>query len=183
MAYYYFDFRDAKKQNRHGLLSSLLTQLSVQSNLYHDVLSRLYAARDSGIQDPADDTLTQSLKEMLKLPGQGPVYIIIDALDECPIVSGTPSSREEVLELVKELVNLKLPNVHICVTSRPEYDIRAVLKPLTTHRVSLHEESGQKRDIMDYITKVVNSDPNMRSWGEQDKQLVIEFLSEKADGM
>jgi hypothetical protein len=183
MGYYYFDFRDAKKQNRHGLLSSLLTQLSVQSNLFYDVVSRLYAAHDSGIQDPADHTLTQSLKELLELPGQGPIYIIIDALDECPDVSGMPSSREEVLELVEELVNLELPNVHICVTSRPEFDIRAVLEPLTTLRVSLHEESGQKQDIMDYVTKVVHSDRKMRSWREQDKQLVIDVLSEKADGM
>jgi hypothetical protein len=183
MVYYYFDFRDAKKQHRHGLLSSLLTQLSAQSNSYYDIASRLYAAHDNGIQEPADATLTQSLKEMLELPGQGPVYIIIDALDECPNVSGMPTSREEVLELVEELVNLELPNVHICVTSRPEFDIRTALEPLTTLRVSLHEERGQKQDIMDYVTKVVNSDRKMRSWREQDKQLVIEVLSEKADGM
>jgi hypothetical protein len=183
MAYYYFDFRDAKKQNRHGLLSSLLTQLSAQSNPYHDIVSQLYAAHDSGIQDPADHTLTQSLKEMLELSGHGPIYIIIDALDECPDVSGAPTSREEVLELVEELVNLELPNVHICVTSRPEFDIRTVLEPLTTLRVSLHEENGQKQDIMDYVKNFVKSDRKMRSWRKQDKQLVIDVLSEKADGM
>jgi NACHT domain len=183
MAYYYFDFRDSKKQNRHGLLSSLLTQLSAQSNPYYDIVSRLYAADDSGIQGPTDHTLTQSLKEMLELSGHGPIYIIIDALDECPDVSGTPTSREEVLELVEELINLELPNVHICVTSRPDIGIRTVLEPLTTLRVSLHEESGQKQDIMDYVMNFVKSDRKMRSWREQDKQLVIEFLSEKADGM
>jgi hypothetical protein len=183
MAYHYFDFRDAKKQHRHGLLSSLLTQLSAQSNACYDVLSRLYAAHDSGIQDPAEDTLTETLKEILELPGQGPIYIIIDALDECPNISGMPTPREKVLELVEELVEMQIPNVRICVTSRPEIDIRTVLEPLTSLQVSLHLESGQKQDILDYVTKVVRSDRRMRKWREQDKQLVIKVLSEKADGM
>ena len=52
--------------------------------------------------------------------------MIIDAIDECPNSSGTPSAREEVLALVEELVELKLPNLHLCVASRPEMDIRAV---------------------------------------------------------
>jgi len=32
MAYYYFDFRDVKKQDRYGLLSSLVSQLSAESD-------------------------------------------------------------------------------------------------------------------------------------------------------
>jgi hypothetical protein len=183
MAYYYFDFRDIKKQHRYGLLSSLLTQLSAQSNACYDVLSCLYAAHNSGIRDPAEGTLTETLKEILELPGQGPIYIIIDALDECPNISGMPTPREKVLELVEELVEMQIPNVRICVTSRPEIDIRTVLEPLTSLQVSLHLESGQKQDILDYVTKVVRSDRRMRKWKEQDKQLVIKVLSEKADGM
>jgi hypothetical protein len=183
MAYYYFDFRDPKKQHCHGLLSSLLIQLSAKSNPCYDVLSRVYAAHDSGVLNPADKTLTQTLRDMLELPGQGPVYIIIDALDECPNNAGMPTPREKVLRLIKELVNLELPNVHICVTSRPEFDIHAVLEPLTSFRVSLHDQSGQKQDILDYVTEVVHTDRTMGSWREQDKQLVITTLSEKADGM
>ena len=120
---------------------------------------------------------------MLELPGQGPIYIIIDALDECPNTSGLPTAREKVLDLVEELVELQLANVHICVTSRPEINIRTVLEPLTTLRVSLHDENGQMQDITDYVTEVVRSDRRMRKWREQDKQLVIKVLSEKADRM
>src|SRR6266852_8191576 len=32
MAYYYFDFRDVKKQDCYGLLSSLISQLSAESD-------------------------------------------------------------------------------------------------------------------------------------------------------
>jgi hypothetical protein len=120
---------------------------------------------------------------MLSLPTQGPVYLIIDALDECPHNSGMPTPREEILDLVQDLVELDLPNVHFCITSRPEIDIRTSLDTLTRHRVSLHEQSGQKKDIVDYISSVVYSDRMMRRWREEDKRLVIETLSEKADGM
>ena len=120
---------------------------------------------------------------MLTLPDQQPVYLIIDALDECPDTSGLPSPREQVIDLLKALVELSSQNLHLCVTSRPEIDIRRALEPLTSLRVSLHEQSGQKRDIIDYITSVVQSDIKMRRWRDEDKDLVIESLSERADGM
>jgi hypothetical protein len=64
-------------------------------------------------------------------------------------LTGTPSAREEVLELIEEPVDLELPNVHeyISVASRPEMDIRVVLDPLMTLKISLHDEAGQKDDI------------------------------------
>jgi hypothetical protein len=120
---------------------------------------------------------------MLGLQGQGQIFIVVDALDECPNLSGTPSAREEVLDLIEELVDLGLPNVHLCVTSRPEIDIRAVLDPLTPLKISLHNEIGQKEDILDYIKSVVRSDRRMRRWTEEDKELVVGTLSVKADGM
>ena len=183
MAYYYFDFRDVKKQDRYGLLSSLILQLSAESDSCYNVLSQLYSDNARGVRKPTVSALKKCMTDMLSLSGQGPVYLIVDALDECPNLSGTPSAREEVLELIEELVDLKLPNVHLCVASRPEMDIRVVLEPLTSLRISLHDESGQKEDIIEYIKYVVRSDRSMRRWKEKDKQLVIDTLSDRADGM
>ena len=183
MAYYYFDFRDVKKQDCDGLLSSLVYQLSAESNSCYNILSRLYSDNSHGIHKPSISALKECLKDMLSLPGQGPIYIIVDALDECPNFLGTPSAREKVLDLIKDLVGLELPNVHLCVSSRPEMDIRMALKTLTTLKISLHDEIGQKEDIIKYIESVVRSDQSMRRWKEEDKQLVINTLSGKADGM
>ena len=185
MAYFYFDFRDISKQHWRGLVPSLLTQLSARSGPRCDILSRYYSDHDDGAQQPSDDTLIQCLKEMLTVPDQLPIYLIMDALDECSDISGIPSPRDQVLQLVKKLVDLDLPRLHICVTSRPEVDIRDVLERLTSSRVSLHDQSGQKKDIEDYVRSVVYSDsePVMRRWRKEDKELVIEVLSEQADGM
>jgi hypothetical protein len=105
------------------LLPSLVTQLSSQSDQCFDTLFHLYLTHKSGTEKPSEDALKQCLKEMLILPDQPPVYIIVDALDECPDSSGLPSPREQVLELLNELVELSLPNLRLCVTSRPEVDI------------------------------------------------------------
>ena len=183
MAYYYFDFRDVKKQDRYGLLSSLVSQLSVELDSCYKVLSQLYSDHGSGMRKPTTDTLTRCMKDMLSLPGQRPIYIIVDALDECPDVSGKPSAREEVLELIQELVGLNISNLHLCVASRPEIDIQKALKPLNPLEISLHEETGQKDDIIEYIKFVVYSDRKMRSWKDKDKELVIKLLSEKSGGM
>jgi hypothetical protein len=185
MAYFYFDFRNANKQGLHDLLPSLLTQLSARSSLRCDILSKLYSDHDNGKEQPSDGDLTRCLKDMLALPDPSPIYLIIDALDESPNTSGIPSARGRVLHLLKELVDLRLPNVHVCVTSRPEIDIQDVISPLTSLRVSLHDETGQKNDIADYVRSIVysNSEPIIRRWKKEDKDFVVEVLSEKADGM
>ena len=183
MAYYYFDFRDVKKQDCYGLLSSLVSQLSVDSDSCFNILSQLYSDHSRGTRKPDIDALKECMTDMLSLPGKAPIYIIVDGLDECPNVSGTPSAREEVLELIEKITNLKLSNLHLCVASRPEMDIRVVLESLTSLKISLHDEIGQKEDIISYIKSIVHSDRNMRRWKEEDKQLVVDTLSERADGM
>jgi len=183
MAYYYFDFRDVKKQDCYGLLSSLVSQLSAESDSCYNLLSKLYSDNSRGMQKPDVVALKGCLADMLRLPGQGPIYIIVDALDECPNFPGTPSAREDVLEFIKEIVNMKLPNVNLCVASRPEMDIRLVLEPLTALKISLHDEIGQKEDMTEYINFIVRSDENMRRWRDEDKELVIKVLSERANGM
>jgi hypothetical protein len=185
MAYFYFDFRDIDKQHWRDLVPSLLTQLSTQTSACCDILSRLYSGHGNGAQQPDDNALKRCLIEMLAVRDRHPIYLIMDALDECPDASEVPSPRNRILQLLKELAGLQIPNLRICVTSRPEFDIRYFLEPLTSRQVSLHGQSGQKQDIADYVRSVVYSDsePYMRRWKKEDKEFVIETLSEQADGM
>jgi hypothetical protein len=181
IAYYYFDFRDSKKQDCYGLLSSLIFQLSVQSDSCCDILSKLYS--DIGpVLTPPLIALKTCLKDMLSQPRQGPIYIIVDGLDECPTSSGTPSARDKVLELIEEIVGLELPHVHLCVASRPEIDIQRVLAPLNSLQISLHNEIGQEVDMTTYIKSVVTSKRGP-DWTEEDVNLVINTFSRKANGM
>lgn len=183
LAFYYHDFREDEKKDQRGLLSSILFQLCDQSNSYYEILSTFYSGHRDGVQNPSDDELAGCLKALLGLPGQAPVYLIIDALDECPDASALSSPREKVLELLEDLVHSRFPDLRICVTSRPEADIKQILQPLTPRAISIHDESGQMHDIENYIRSTVNSNRKMRKWKYEHKQLVIDALTKRADGM
>jgi len=185
VAYHYFDFKDASKRHVHGLLASFLFQLCDKCDPFQDVLHELYKTCRDGSERPSNAALLNCLKTMIKRPGRLPIFIIIDALDECPNTTGTPSARDEVLDFVEDLVVSNHSNLFLCITSRPEHDIQTVLNPLTsaTCRVALHDECGQKEDICNYIRSFVSTDRAMRRWREEDKNLVINTLSERAGGM
>jgi hypothetical protein len=180
LAFFYFDSKEVHKTDRRGLLLSLVVQLCHQNDSYRDILSRFYATHSNGVQYPSDDALVGCLKELLSVQGQGLVFLILEGLDKCS--NTLPSPREEVLILLKELINSNFPQLHICVTSRPEKDIERVLAPLASHSISLHDQSGHKTDIDDYIEFFVNMDPKMAGWSEEDRKWVIKTLSEQADG-
>ena len=183
VAFFYFDFRDEeKKQDFRNFITSLLVQLSAQSSLCCEMIFHIYSTHGNGMQQPSNSALTKCLRKMLSVAAEQPIYIIVDALDECPNYSGIPTPREVVLDLLEGLVRLGLPNLYICVTSRPEADIKDVLGPLA-RTVSLHDEIGHMKDISDYVRDFVSSDRMMRRWRSDQKELVVEALSKKADGM
>jgi len=183
LAIFFYDFREDKKKDLSGLLSSVLFQLCDQSDSYSDILAAFYSAHRNGAQSPGDDKLVRCLMDLLKRPQLRPVYLIIDALDECPSTSSLSSPREVLLSFLEDLVEAQLSNLRIFVTSRPEVDIKTILEPLAFHSVSLHDENGQKTDIIKYIKSIVDTNKNMQNWNPEHKQLVIDVLTKKADGM
>ena len=166
-----------------GLLSSLLIQLCHQSDSYCNILSKFYLNYACGSQFPGNDELVRCLKQVPKLPGQAPIFLIVDALDECTNTTSLLSPYKEVLILLEDLINLQLPNLCICMTSWPEVDIKFVLELLAFHSVSLDDKSRQMEDIKKYIKLVVNMSRRMQRWKAEHKQLVINVLTERADGM
>ena len=185
MAYFFFDPMDARKLHARAFLSSILVQLGNQAAPFCDILLELYSEHRHGSGQPSDSALKQCLVQMLKVPEESPIYVIADALDECPDTPRMQSTRHKVLQLIKEMVEFHLPNLHLCVTSRLKDDIWNVLQPLTSssNRVCLHGEDGQKKDITDYVSSVVYSEKAMMKWREKDKVSVIKVLSDRAGGV
>jgi hypothetical protein len=184
LTYFYFDFRDEEKQNVRKLIASLLVQLSTYSKPCCDIIYHLYSAHGKGTLPSSTGILISYLKLMLSVAVEHPIFIIMDALDECPD-SGMPTPREAVLNLIKELVHMRLPTLRICVSSRMETDIQTKLKllPVAVNAISLHDETRQTILISNYVRSFVSSDEHMMKWRDKDKKLVIKVLSERADGM
>lgn len=111
------------------------------------------------------------------------VYVIIDGVDACPNPTGTVSARKKVLELVEDLGRSRYSNLHLCITSSPEQDIKTILNLLIPYsrRVSLHRDKGHKEDIRSYIRSFMQKHQKMQKWTAEDKKLVVDTLSERAD--
>ncbi|EJD06306.1 WD40 repeat-like protein [Fomitiporia mediterranea MF3/22] len=81
---------------------------------------------------------------------QGPVVIVIDALDEC----GTREARRILMSLLRREFG-KLPTNYRCfITSRPEVDISTALsnRPGSVYELTLDSSSADsKRDVLRYI--------------------------------
>lgn len=187
LAFFYCDFI-----SKEGPTSSFLVQLRHQSDSYSDIISKFYSDHAKGSRHPSDGALAGCLKDLLKLPGLAPVYLIVDALDECPNTSAVQPPRAKVLSFVKELIESQLvmhmrrfgicdSNLLICVTSRLWRDTKHILDPLIFHFVSLHGERGQKRDIEEYIKSVIYTNPETSGTRKTCKG-VIDVLAEKSDG-
>jgi hypothetical protein len=90
--------------------------------------------------------------------------------------------------LAQAVLVLHVPALSVTVSQEIKFyhfvsHLESALEPLKPVQVSIHEETGQKKDIVEYVTSVVHSDTRMGKWRDQDQKLIIDTLSDKADGM
>ncbi|KAL7909988.1 ankyrin repeat-containing domain protein [Trichoderma velutinum] len=182
-AYYYFSFSDVKKQERDAMLASLIKQICCCRPNMPDSIARLKKHKDQDMRPP-----TEELQEefIATLRGFSRVYIIIDALDECPELGGR---REDLMKTLRYVLNAAPDNLHIICTSRKESDINAELQSHLNEPMRIefdlssymHREAI-KRDIGQYIDSTL-ANVNYSSWSDTIKKKVKETLIERSDGM
>lgn len=173
LAYHYFDFRDSAKQTFSGLLASLLLQLAQQSRVCHELLKQLRLSA-SGHGRPDDRKLLGSLETMLDVCG--PVFIVVDALDEC-----TEAERDHALPRLRQLVR---PRLHLLVTSRPESDIKHYMKTLelATHSLSLQDAALHSATLKAYVSTQLHLS-YYKYWSDDVKEKALQRLVSKSNGM
>lgn len=188
LAYFYFDFQDSTKQTLYGLLSCLVYQLAYRSSDCNQLLTEFYGKHfRARPQHPNDDLLFGCLKSMLQVLSN--VYLVLDALDECP----EATRHKDLLPLLKKLIGSKKEGFHLLVTSRPEQDIKKVLLTHVTHNsdsarsqevihhvLDLDITNDHTIDLHHYISKEISI---MEAWPMVLQESVQTLLTSKADGM
>lgn len=178
LAYFYCSFTDTKKQNSHDLISSLLAQLVRKLPDISITLQQLHGQYREA--KPQMDVIKAELHSILKLSGQ--TFLVIDALDECPI-GDENRSRAKVLALLTELWRWPLPNLHVLVTSRNEPDIGKALAPLRNFSSLSIQASQVQPDIHKYINSQLANDLELNKWPSSTKTEIEITLSVEACGM
>lgn len=173
VVYFFFSFAEPTKQKYHSFLSSAIYQLYRRSDLLQPLQSE-YEMRNPSRPGVA------SLEAILSLYIQrfDRVYLVLDALDECPEGSDV---RRNVLAGVTDMSN-SLPNLRILTTSRPELDIHQHMMSMSMHAVELRIDDICQ-DIALYVDQELQTDVELRRLSEGCKSAIKSTLTTRADGV
>ncbi|KAK8186909.1 ankyrin repeat-containing domain protein [Phyllosticta capitalensis] len=178
--YFYFDFANTRKQSLKDALRSLINQLC---NIGIDPRKYILQS-DLHTKEPTIQSLLRIFHAMVEKIGE--VWIVLDALDEC--ATRHDYSSGELLPWVEQLMgSQKACNIHLLVTSRPEYDILDAFEGwVPSDSIVPIQSDTVADDIAAYIhkrvaeLKILKSKPKLRL----DLQPKIEdALLQKADGV
>ena len=167
--FYYFDFRNERKQKMRSLLLSLIAQICVRADYIPQNIQEAFYKGASLDKRSLTDMFTALALDC------GHVKIVVDALDES-------SERPELLELLEILGKNFMGTVQWLVTSRNEQDIETTLARCTPFIISLNKTLVND-DIRLHIDSCLVRDPVLRSRPAWVKDRISETLIFKAGGM
>ncbi|KAJ6450209.1 ankyrin repeat-containing domain protein [Mycena vitilis] len=150
IAYFYFDFRDEKKQLVETMLRSIIMQLSEQSPTPYFVLDQHLKSCQGGKLPTYSDLLVMLNSVLAQFTG---TYVVLDALDEC-------SEHDELVEFISTLRGWSKP-VHLLVTSQPR---TLFLESAVFDEVSvvLLESETTRSDILQFVESELASKSKLK---------------------
>ena len=181
LLYFYFDFSDIEKQSFENMLRSLISQLYYRLEKAREEVDLLFSSYGK-LRQPTTGLLCDLFLRSVMQADRA--LIILDALDECKTRKG--NETEGLLSWIRHFQKLRLNNVHLLVTSRPEQDIRTILEAQIGKESIISLQSNLvAQDIYDYIHTNVREYEGFKRWrGRPEVQVEIENqLAEKANGM
>ncbi|KAF7328224.1 Pfs, NACHT and ankyrin domain protein [Mycena venus] len=144
LAFFYFDTNNSEQREVTQLLRSLVWQLSARGPSPDTILDTLWSSYSDGQLLPTNTVLISDALILILKKFTEPVYIVLDALDEC-------SERDRLLTTITTILDANLPNVHILLTSRPE--VPRTSTNLAERAVLLSLQDFTHQDIELYLTQ------------------------------
>jgi hypothetical protein len=172
-AFFYFSFSDERKQSDSDLLRSLVAQLGWREPSL-SILRQAYG--DAKRSVPGPDELEKILLASIRSCSR--VYLLIDALDECPEDLET---RQSVLSRIETLTQ-DAPNLRILATSRELDRIRRSMEGLNAEPLRVTTRAVDD-DIQIYLAKEVSRDRSLRELSSEIRTLIENTIASQADGM
>jgi hypothetical protein len=172
-AFFYFSFSDERKQSDSALLRSLIAQLGWREPGL-SLLRQAYG--DAKRNEPGPGELETILLGSVRSCSR--VYLIVDALDECPEDYET---RQGVLEQLERLIQ-DAPNLKIFATSRELNRIRKKMQTLASEPLPVVTRAVDA-DIRVYLSTQVSGDESLCALSPEMRTLIESTIASQADGM
>lgn len=179
VAFWYYCKNDKQRTSLDNLVRALILQIVSPSSPVPNALADFW--RLKGRETPKTSDLIQILQNMLTDRVHRDKYIVIDALDE-----SDEADREELMEMIWNLLSLKNVGVRILVTSR-------------TNTVQIEKDLGEEElagfykipierrnvhvDILAHVTERLQNDKVLKAWPLKERDSVKRALVKKAAGM
>ncbi|KAJ5322943.1 hypothetical protein N7452_011232 [Penicillium brevicompactum] len=169
LGYWYFQFGVDATQSIDAMIRSLIRQLSRSpvapevTKIWKDHHLKGSQPDTNAVSDVLDDLLSHLTSD---------VYLVFDALDECP-ENEESKERALVLDFLEKLLERqgKEAQVHILVTSRPEQDIKERLDRFS--KIDL--EAHLAEDVKTFVNSCLAKRP-LNRWGASIHQLICDEL-------
>jgi hypothetical protein len=164
-----------------NLLCSLIKDICSNRHDTPLALRKAYDQSNCGQQRPTTSKLIELLKSVVD--GFENVYIIVDAVDECPKSDG---ERAKLLGIIQQTFDWRFAQLHLLVSSRTDVDIKNALDDIPQGRGSLQVVNAQGKQCIEDIEKFLANrleDSKFSRWSPNLRQEVKIRLGSQADGM
>jgi hypothetical protein len=172
-AFFYFSFSDERKQSDSDLLRSLVAQLGWREPGL-SMLRQAYG--DAKRSVPGPDELEKIFLASTRSCSK--VYLLVDALDECPEDHET---RQSVLARIERLTQ-DAPNLRVFATSREMDRIRKSMEALIAEPLRVTTLAVDD-DIQIYLAKEISRDRSLYALSPEMRTLIESTIASQADGM
>ncbi|KAF9636605.1 Ankyrin-3 [Lasiodiplodia theobromae] len=184
--YFFFDFRDTKKQSLESLLRSLIWQLFSLSDSedVKTLVRQLY--EDRKFPTPTIEKLKHTFDKIVEEMDE--VQVVLDALDES---TRKGTDRDELLRWLKPRTQYEGPGVYklrtIITSQSDQQDIMNVLgsSSVGKREIRIENETAKvKETIHQYIHKRLSNDGGFAEWRKPpNKSLLLDPESQEQGGM
>ncbi|KAK5651783.1 hypothetical protein OQA88_11650 [Cercophora sp. LCS_1] len=164
--FYYFSFSDPAKQTVRNFLYSALLQLMQRRDSFLKSLAQLYDEYRVG--EPPLARVVDVLESVLVSAGD--VFMVLDALDECPLRG---DERSLLLSTLSQIIGWRVPGLRALVTSREEDDIQRRIKLLITMEPISIQGEVVLSDTRRHVRKELDEEFRNHDW-PSDLKLEVE---------
>jgi hypothetical protein len=182
LAYYYFDFNNQRTLQIDAVLRSLILQLEGQRAVLSEAVEALYERCNNGRSAPGSDHLASVLFQLLNEPLE--TFLVIDALDECPM--GKSDGRKRFHELITAEASNIHGHFHLLVTSRKEDDIERAMKiaaaSLVLHEVAIRN-ADVDNDVRSHVRNTIQTHDRLKRYTEKIQNEIEDKIVTSAQGM
>ncbi|KAM0707280.1 hypothetical protein Q7P35_005518 [Cladosporium inversicolor] len=172
-AFFYFSFSDERKQSDSDLLRSLVAQLGWREPGL-SMLRQAYG--DAKRSVPGPDELEKIFLASTRSCSK--VYLLVDALDECPEDHDT---RQSLLARIERLTQ-DAPNLRVLATSRELDRIRKSMEALSAEPLRVTTRAVDD-DIQLYLAREISRDRSLCELSPEMRTLIESTIASQADGM